>query len=79
MEQEKSRDAGGAPGRKTGEAPPPAEAWTALSHLLSGILLFGGIGWAVDALFHLRGFVVAGLLIGAAASMYLIYLRYVKS
>jgi hypothetical protein len=79
MEQEKPRKAGGATGHKPDDAPPPAEAWTALSHLLSGILLFGGIGWAVDALFDLRGFVVAGLLTGTATSMYLIYLRYVKS
>jgi hypothetical protein len=33
----------------------------------------------VDALFDLRGFTAGGLLVGAAASLYLIYVRYVKS
>jgi hypothetical protein len=80
MEQEQPREASGATGeQKPGRTPPPAEAWTALSHLLTGILLFGAIGWGVDELFDLRGFTVAGLLVGAAASMYLIYVRYVKS
>ena len=79
MEQERPREPSGGPGGSPGKTPPPAEAWTALSHLLTGILLFGGIGWGVDELFDLRGFTVAGLLVGAAASMYLIYVRYVKS
>jgi hypothetical protein len=69
----------GEPGAKPVRTAHPGEAWTALSHLLTGILLFGGIGWAVDALLDLRGFTAAGLLVGAAASMYLIYVRYVKS
>lgn len=80
MEQEQPREAGGAADeKKSARTPQPAEAWTALSHLLTGILLFGGIGWGVDELLDLRGFTVAGLLAGAAASMYLIYVRYVKS
>ncbi|WP_181781166.1 AtpZ/AtpI family protein [Pseudonocardia pini] len=81
MEQEQPREVSGRPGGKPppDRTPPPAEAWTALSHLLTGILLFGAIGWGVDELFDLRGFTVAGLLVGAAASMYLIYVRYVKS
>jgi len=80
MEQEQSREVSGAPGgKKPDRTPPPAEAMTALSHLLTGILLFGAIGWGVDQLFDLRGFTAAGLLVGAAASLYLIYVRYVKS
>jgi hypothetical protein len=79
MEQERPVGTSGGPGGAPGPTPPPGEAWTALSHLLTGILLFGGIGWGVDELFDLRGFTVAGLLVGAAASMYLIYVRYVKS
>jgi hypothetical protein len=70
------------PGQSRGggtEPPPPGDAWTALSYLLSGFFLFGGIGWGLDALLGTRVFTPVGLLFGGAASMYLIYIRYVKS
>jgi F0F1-type ATP synthase assembly protein I len=62
-----------------GVTPPPGDAWNALSFLLSGFLLFGGIGWGLDELFGTRWFTPVGLLAGGAASVYLIYVRYVKS
>lgn len=61
------------------QPPPPSDAWTALSYLLSGFLLFGGIGWGLDALLGTRVITPVGLLAGGAASLYLIYIRYVKS
>lgn len=61
-----------------GSTPPLGAAWSVLSHLLSGILLFGGIGWGLDALLDTGAFTPIGLLLGGAASFYLIYLRYVK-
>lgn len=72
MEPEQPRRGGAQP-------PPPGDAWTALSHLLSGFLLFGLIGWGLDSLLDTRAFLPIGLLLGGAASSYLIYLRYVKS
>ncbi|MHC8504615.1 AtpZ/AtpI family protein [Pseudonocardia bannensis] len=72
MEPDQPRNGGG-------RTPPPGEAWTALSYLLSGFLLFGGIGWGLDKLLDTRVFFLVGLLAGGAASLYLIYLRYVKS
>jgi hypothetical protein len=72
MEQDQPR------GQST-RTPPPGEAWTALSYLLSGFLLFGGIGWGLDTLLGAKVLLPAGLLAGGAASLYLIYLRYVKS
>ncbi|MCO1658148.1 AtpZ/AtpI family protein [Pseudonocardia humida] len=65
------------PGREP--VPPPGDAWTALSYLLSGFLLFGGIGWGLDRLSGTGAFTLIGLLVGGAASLYLIYIRYVKS
>ncbi|NMH99008.1 AtpZ/AtpI family protein [Pseudonocardia acidicola] len=62
-----------------GEPPPPADAWTALSYLLSGFLIFGALGWGLDKLLDTRVLLPIGLLFGGAASLYLIYLRYVKS
>ena len=69
-----------AAGRPTGgsSTPPPGDAWNALSFMLTGFLLFGGIGWGLDALFGTRWLLPVGLLAGGAASGYLIYVRYVK-
>lgn len=73
MESDESRRGG------TQHPPPPADAWTALSYLLTGFLLFGAIGWGLDALLGAGFFLPAGLLFGGAASLYLIYVRYVRS
>jgi hypothetical protein len=62
-----------------GATPPPGDAWNALSFLLSGFLLFGGIGWGLDELFSTRWCTPVGLLAGGTASAYLIFVRYVKS
>ena len=45
-----------------GVTPPPGDAWNALSFLLTGFLLFGGIGWGLDALFGTRWCTPVGLL-----------------
>jgi hypothetical protein len=47
-----------------GVTPPPGDAWNALSFLLTGFLLFGGIGWGLDALLGTRWFTPVGLLAG---------------
>ena len=62
-----------------GTTPPPGDAWNVLSFLLTGFILFGGIGWGLDTLFGTRWCTPVGLLAGGAASAYLIYIRYVKS
>ena len=72
MEPDQSRGGGA-------KTPPPDSAWTALSYLLSGFLLFGAAGWGLDALLGTGAFLPVGLLFGGAASVYLIYIRYVKS
>ena len=48
--------------------PHRATPWTPLSFLLSGFLLFGGIGWGLDALLGTRCVHAVGLLSGGAAS-----------
>ena len=67
-------------GRRTGggATPSPGDAWNALSFLLTGILLFGGIGWGLDTLFDTRWCTPVGLLAGGTAALYLIYIRYVQ-
>ena len=62
-----------------GATPPPGEARNPQSYHKSRFLLFCGIGWGLDALFGTRWGTPVGLLAGGAASVYLIYVRYVKS
>jgi len=53
-----------------------ADPSVVLSYLLSGVLLWGGVGWLVDAWLGTRGFVALGILAGAVAGVALIYLKY---
>lgn len=63
---------------KPPEAPPASEgdAWTILSYLLSGLILWGGAGWLLDRWLGTTFFVLLGMLLGAGSSLYLIYVRY---
>lgn len=52
------------------------EAWSYLSTLVSGVVVWGGVGFGLDAWLNTRpvAFVV-GALVGNFAGIYLIYLR----
>ena len=52
------------------------DGYTALSYLISGVLVWGGVGWLVDAWLGTRGFVAVGLVLGAAGGVALVWLRY---
>jgi ATP synthase protein I len=71
-----------APDRSGGGSEPPpvreVDAWAVLSYLLSGVILYGGIGWLLDWWLGTRGLVGAGIVLGAAAGIWLIWLRYSK-
>jgi len=52
-------------------------AWTIIATLLSGIVVWGGIGWLIDRWIDVRAlFLPVGMLVGMGASIYLVYLRY---
>lgn len=52
------------------------EAWTAVSYLICGIAIWGGAGLGLDRLLGTSPILtVAGMLIGNASGVYLIYLR----
>jgi ATP synthase protein I len=64
----------------------PNDPWGGMStgvtisaSLLSALLVWGGVGWLID---HLAGtgkvFTAIGMIVGAGAGTYLIYLRYGK-
>jgi|tagenome__1003787_1003787.scaffolds.fasta_scaffold20924757_2 ATP synthase protein I len=54
------------------------DGWAALSYIITGVLFYGAIGWLVDAWLGTRGFVGAGIAVGAAAGVGLVWLRYSK-
>ena len=53
-----------------------AAAWTLLAYLISGPLLYGGLGWLLDRWLGTRLFVVVGIVGGMALALYVIYVRY---
>jgi len=58
---------------------PKVDPYAVLSHLLAGVVLYGGIGWLLDWWLGTRGFVAAGLVLGAAAGVWAVWLRYGRS
>jgi F0F1-type ATP synthase assembly protein I len=56
------------------------DAWTALSTIIAGIAVWGAIGFALDRAFGTAPvLMVAGVLIGNFAAIYLIYVRAVNA
>jgi hypothetical protein len=53
-----------------------AHMWNAVSYLISGPVLFGGVGWALDHWLGTHFFVPAGIVGGMALSLYLVWFRY---
>jgi F0F1-type ATP synthase assembly protein I len=52
------------------------DGWTVLSYLLTGIFLYGGLGWLGDEFFGTVFLLPVGLVFGAGLALYTIYLRY---
>jgi len=50
--------------------------WSIMGYLLSGLLIWGGIGWLLDHWLHSHYLLLCGLLLGAGASIYLVWLRF---
>ena len=50
--------------------------WTILGYLLSGLLLWGGVGWAVDKWLGTTYAVLIGVLVGMGGALYLVWLRF---
>jgi F0F1-type ATP synthase assembly protein I len=52
-------------------------AWSITGTLFAGILVWGGIGFLLDRWLGLRWlFLPIGMVIGAGASIYVVYVRY---
>jgi F0F1-type ATP synthase assembly protein I len=44
--------------------------------MLSGLLIWGGIGWGLDQWLNTGFFLLAGLLLGMGSALYLVWLRF---
>jgi F0F1-type ATP synthase assembly protein I len=56
-----------------------ATGWTISGTLLAGILAWGGIGYLIDWLAGTpKVFMAIGMVVGAVAATYLVYIRYGK-
>ena len=53
--------------------------WTILGYMISGLLIWGGIGWGLDRWLNTGYFLLAGLLLGIGSALYLIWLRFGRS
>jgi ATP synthase protein I len=52
------------------------EGWTVVGYLISGIVVWGGIGWLVDEWLDTRIALPAGLIVGMAGGIYLVVKRF---
>ena len=50
--------------------------WSIVGYLLSGLLIWGGIGFGLDKWLGTSYLLLAGLLLGAGSSIYLVWLRF---
>lgn len=50
-----------------------------ISYLISGLLLYGGLGWLADHLLHTTMWLPVGLILGAVLGIYLVIRRYGQS
>ena len=53
-----------------------ADAYGALGLVISGVLVWGGIGYLLGERFDNQLFVLVGLLVGMGAGLYLVWFRY---
>ena len=49
------------------------QGWASLGTLLAGMAVWGGVGWLIDTWLGLHVFLPVGVLVGLAASVYLVY------
>lgn len=52
------------------------DGWNALSYLISGVVVWGGVGWLLDAWLDTRAFAGLGIVLGAGAGIAMVWLRY---
>ena len=51
-------------------------AWSIIGYLLSGLLFWGAVGWALDKWLGTTFLLLTGVLVGAGSGIYLVWLRF---
>lgn len=51
------------------------QGWAVVGSLLSGIIVWGGVGWLLDHWLDTQVFTPVGVIVGAAASIYLVVVK----
>ena len=57
---------------------PRGDPWHAFGYLVSGVLMYGLIGWALDRWLDTSWLVVVGILFGAGLGIYMTWARFNK-
>jgi len=55
---------------------PRGDPWHAFGYLVSGVLFYGGIGWALDHWWGTRFMVIVGIFLGAGLGIYMTFGRF---
>ena len=50
--------------------------WSIFGYLVSGLVIWGAIGWGLDKWLGTAFFLPGGLILGCGASLYLVWLRF---
>lgn len=53
-----------------------SDPWQAFSYLVSGVLVYGGLGWLADRWWGTSFLVAVGIVLGAGFGVYMILKRY---
>jgi F0F1-type ATP synthase assembly protein I len=73
VDDERTQEPAGGPHR-------PVDPMALISYLISGIVVYGGIGWLLDRWLGFASlFFPIGLVLGVAAGGYLGYMRFLRS
>jgi ATP synthase protein I len=57
-------------------AEPGGDPWVVFGHLVSGVLLYGVLGWVLDRWLGTSFLAVAGILLGAGLGLYMTWVRF---
>lgn len=62
-----------------GERPAGGDPWHAFSYLVTGVALYGALGWLADRWLGTSFLVAIGIVLGAALGLYMTFLRFSSS